>query len=183
MPFPFGVLRFLVLFLACLSFYSTEIAESDCVRDAMDKPDVVEKEHSEGDRTPVRDDSSLERGAKVHHEDALQDISDPDAGKSDEERAEIVRNFSPLAHRTLLTCRTPGQEAPTKTGHETNPLAYPPLPHLLPRQNEHRQRQNRWPNPRSQNVSRPIPGLSLHLLRFILTLRTTHQYPTQEVPS
>ncbi|PIA91014.1 putative transporter [Cercospora beticola] len=59
----------------------------------MDKPDVVEKEHSEGDRTPMRDDSSLERGSKAHQEDALQDISDPDAGKSDEERAEIDKKL------------------------------------------------------------------------------------------
>ncbi|PPJ57191.1 hypothetical protein CBER1_07009 [Cercospora berteroae] len=59
----------------------------------MDKPDIVEKGHNEGDHTPVRDDSSHERGAKVHHEDALQDTSDPDAGKSDEEREEIDKKL------------------------------------------------------------------------------------------
>lgn len=50
----------------------------------MEKSDLTAGYHSEGDRTPVHEEKNIDATRHV------PDITDPDAGKSDEERAAIV---------------------------------------------------------------------------------------------
>lgn len=50
----------------------------------MEKSDLTAGYHSEGDRTPVHEEKNIDATRHV------PDIADPDAGKSDEERAAIV---------------------------------------------------------------------------------------------
>lgn len=52
----------------------------------MEKSDLTAGYHSEGDRTPVHEEKNIDATRYV------PDITDPDAGKSDEERAAIVSN-------------------------------------------------------------------------------------------
>lgn len=52
----------------------------------MEKSDLTAGYHSEGDRTPVHEEKNIDATRYV------PDIADPDAGKSDEERAAIVSN-------------------------------------------------------------------------------------------
>lgn len=52
----------------------------------MEKSDLTAGYHSEGDRTPVHEEKNIDATRHV------PDIADPDAGKSDEERAAIVSN-------------------------------------------------------------------------------------------
>lgn len=50
----------------------------------MEKSDLTAGYHSEGDRTPVHEEKNIDATRHV------PDIADPDAGKSDEERAAVV---------------------------------------------------------------------------------------------
>lgn len=56
----------------------------------MEKSDLTAGYHSEGDRTPVHEEKNIDATRHV------PDITDPDAGKSDEERAAIVCYNLPL---------------------------------------------------------------------------------------
>ena len=51
----------------------------------MDKADITAKYDSDGDRTPIHEEHTID--SAKHVSDTL---TDPDAGKSDEERAAIV---------------------------------------------------------------------------------------------
>ncbi|KAI5358614.1 putative major facilitator superfamily, MFS transporter superfamily [Septoria linicola] len=57
----------------------------------MGKADIIDKDHSDdGDRTPIHEENQI---ATHLHNVHTQDLSDPDAGKSDEERAAIDKKL------------------------------------------------------------------------------------------
>lgn len=64
----------------------------------MEKSDLTAGYHSEGDRTPVHEEKNIDATRHV------PDIADPDAGKSDEERAAIVSDDHPPLLLLLLLC-------------------------------------------------------------------------------
>jgi hypothetical protein len=88
------------------------------------------------------------------HVHTIENLPDPDAGLSEEERAAHVSHLhTEPKHRTMtiLTQHPPGQSPPPQTRRPTNSLALLPLPHFLSRSHEHWQRQSRWPTRRSQH--------------------------------
>ncbi len=64
---------------------------------------------------------------------------DPDAGFSEAEKAAIVSIMYKTSRSGLLIGHT-GQETAPEARPTPHPLALPPLPHQLPRQNQHRKR-------------------------------------------
>ena len=104
---------------------------------------------------------------------------DPDAGLSEEEKARIVCILQLINIVTYISLTDVGPQTPPPTRPPPDPLALPPLPHLLPRPHQHRQRQTRRPPEIPPHHQRPIQRLPVHLLRLLRSLRAPHQRPAQ----
>lgn len=108
----------------------------------------MDKHESDSDhRSPSVDVEKAQHAKHAEHGDGLERFPDPDAGKSEEEKALIVNHLSSLfqIHHDTANHNT-GQETRPPPRHQDHPLADPPLPRLLPRQDQHRQRQSRRPH-------------------------------------
>lgn len=133
------------------------------------------------DTSPSSDADEKNLGSESLHPDGLP--PDPDAHLSDEERAKIVyfpflAKCSRIQRYQNLT-RPSGPSPPLETRHPSDPLALPPLPHLLPRPQQHRQCAPRRPRGCPQHHPRPIQCLPHHLLHLLLPLRAANQHSAQ----
>lgn len=80
------------------------------------------------------------RSAHDHVEDpgqrhTIENLPDPDAGLSEEERAAHVHCPSNTSGNSTDTCI--GSQTPQKTRPQAHPLAVLPIPHLLPRPHQY----------------------------------------------
>lgn len=137
---------------------------------------------SDSNRSPSDDEkhTDLKPGQLERGGDNAVLLPDPDAGLSEAERKAIVRFAScrPLHLNPLLKMNT-GPQTPLETRHPPDPLALPPLPHLLPRPHQHRQCQTRRPARHPPHHGRPVQCLPDHLLHLLLALRAPDEYFAQ----
>lgn len=113
----------------------------------------------------------------------IENLPDPDAGLSDEERAIQVRLLAspvPFKRDMALLTHTSGPQTPLETRSQAHPLALLPVPDFLSRPHQHRQRESRRPAGRSQNDQWAIQCQSDDLFRQLLGLRASDKRAVEE---
>jgi hypothetical protein len=88
-------------------------------------------------------------GDALEERHTIENLPDPDAGLSDEERAAQV--CPSLSFVTLLANATIGSQTALETRPKAHPMAFILVPHLLPRPHQHWQCESRWPARRSSH--------------------------------
>lgn len=84
----------------------------------------------------------------------IDDLPDPDARLSEEERAAHVCLGHPSLQKVFLILA--GSQVTLEARSETHPMAFIPVPGFFPGQDQHWQCQTRWPAGGSTNDKQPI---------------------------
>ena len=123
---------------------------------------AIEKPLDRSSEEKTIGDKHFETAKHVH---TIENLPDPDAGLSEEERLDHVRSTPLLPPHISFLTKIPGQKAPPQARLQAHPLALLPVPNLLPRPHKHWQRQSRRPARRPSHDGWPVQRQSDHILR------------------